>query len=87
MNRERAQALAAAIKESYRRLQFSEGPLRTIRETDALIDQLVAPFIIADMVERDLKNCEHPSWANTRLTTGDGTPVDFCKLCKTNRLS
>lgn len=40
MNRERAQALAAAIKESYRRLQFSEGPLRTIRETDALIEQL-----------------------------------------------
>lgn len=37
-----AQALAAAIKESYRRLQFSEGPLRTIRETDALIDQMVA---------------------------------------------
>lgn len=42
MNRDQ---LAAAIKESYRRLQFSEGPLRCIRETDELIDKLAAlPF-------------------------------------------
>jgi len=53
MNRERAQALAAAIKESYRRLPYSGGPDRVCRETDNLIDQLVAPYIVADMVQRD----------------------------------
>lgn len=39
---------------------------------------------LADGTERP---CPHPSWANKRLTTGDGTPVDYCTLCKRNRIA
>ena len=39
---------------------------------------------LADGTERP---CPHPSWANKRLTIGDGTPVDYCNLCKQNRIA
>ncbi len=34
-----------------------------------------------------LNPCDHPAHALTRMTTGDGTPVDFCTICKRNFLS
>lgn len=42
MNRDRAEALAKSIKESYRRLEFGSNDVRIKQETDGLIDQLVA---------------------------------------------
>lgn len=32
-------------------------------------------------------DCKHPGWAQTPMTTGDGTPVNFCNLCKSNQLA
>jgi len=35
----------------------------------------------------DPAHCEHPGWAQTPMTTGDGTPINFCNLCKCNQLA
>lgn len=58
MNRDRAEALAKSIKESYRRLEFGSNDIRIKQETDGLIDQLVAPYIIDDMVQRDQREAD-----------------------------
>jgi hypothetical protein len=42
MTSDRAQALAKAIKESYRRIEYGSNDIRIKQETDGLIDQLVA---------------------------------------------
>lgn len=48
---------------------------------------LVRGIVDYQNIETGPSECKHPSWANVRLTTGDGTPVDYCNLCKRNQLA